>query len=60
MRPGLTGWAQVHGRNALSWPERIELDLWYIAHRSLLLDLRIVGLTLRQLFRPTGVTGPAG
>lgn len=60
VRPGLSGWAQVRGRNGLSWPERIELDLWYVANRSLLLDLRIVGLTLRQLVRPSGVTGTGG
>jgi lipopolysaccharide/colanic/teichoic acid biosynthesis glycosyltransferase len=60
VRPGLTGLAQVEGRNTLSWPERIELDLWYIAHRSLLLDLRIVTRTVRHLLRPTGVTGPGG
>ena len=45
VRPGLTGWAQVNGRNSISWPERIELDLWYIEHRSLRLDARIVGRT---------------
>ena len=60
VRPGLTGWAQVHGRNALSWPERIDLDLWYLAHRSLLLDLRIVALTARHLLRPSGITGAGG
>jgi lipopolysaccharide/colanic/teichoic acid biosynthesis glycosyltransferase len=60
VRPGLTGWAQVRGRNALSWPERIELDLWYLAHRSVLLDLRIVALTVLRLLRPSGITGPGG
>ena len=60
VRPGLTGWAQVRGRNALSWPERIELDLWYVANRSLLLDLRILGLTVAQLVRPSGITAPGG
>lgn len=60
VRPGLSGWAQVCGRNSLSWPERIELDLWYVAHRSLLLDLRIIARTLRQVARPTGVTGAGG
>lgn len=60
VRPGLTGWAQVHGRNALPWPERIELDLWYIDHRSLSLDLKIVGLTLARLVRPAGVIGAGG
>ena len=60
VRPGITGWAQVNGRNSLSWPERIELDLWYIAHRSLLLDLRIAALTVLRLVRPHGVTGEGG
>jgi lipopolysaccharide/colanic/teichoic acid biosynthesis glycosyltransferase len=45
VRPGITGWAQVHGRTALSWPERIELDVWYVDHRSLALDLRILART---------------
>jgi lipopolysaccharide/colanic/teichoic acid biosynthesis glycosyltransferase len=42
VRPGLTGWAQVHGRASLPWPERIELDVWYVEHRSPLLDLKIL------------------
>lgn len=60
VRPGLTGWAQVNGRNSLSWPERIELDLYYVAHRSVVLDARILWLTLLRLLRPTGVTGAGG
>ena len=60
VRPGITGWAQVQGRNALSWPERIELDLWYIEHRSFRLDLRIVLLTALRLVRPSGVTAEGG
>ena len=47
-RPGLTGWAQVNGRAALPWAERIELDLWYLEHASLLLDLRILALSARM------------
>jgi lipopolysaccharide/colanic/teichoic acid biosynthesis glycosyltransferase len=58
--PGMTGWAQVCGRNTLSWPERIELDLWYIEHRSIALDLRIVARTLLRLVRPSGVTAEGG
>jgi lipopolysaccharide/colanic/teichoic acid biosynthesis glycosyltransferase len=42
VKPGLTGWAQIHGRATLSWPERIELDVWYVEHRSPLVDLRIL------------------
>ena len=60
VRPGITGWAQVQGRNSLSWPERIELDLWYIEHRSLRLDMRIVLLTALRLVRPSGVTAEGG
>jgi len=60
IRPGLTGWAQVNGRNAISWPERIELDIWYIEHRSLRLDLRILARTVRRLLRPEGITGEGG
>jgi lipopolysaccharide/colanic/teichoic acid biosynthesis glycosyltransferase len=48
VRPGLTGWAQVNGRASLPWPERIELDLWYLEHASLRLDLRILVLTARM------------
>ncbi len=60
IRPGLTGWAQVRGRNSIDWPARIELDLWYIGHRSLCLDLRILARTLGRLARPAGVTGAGG
>jgi lipopolysaccharide/colanic/teichoic acid biosynthesis glycosyltransferase len=57
VRPGLTGWAQVNGRNSLTWSEKMEQDLWYIAHRSALLDLRIIALTFVQLIRPQGIEG---
>ncbi|MEV7178888.1 sugar transferase [Kitasatospora sp. NPDC093679] len=60
VRPGLTGWAQVRGRNSITWPERIELDLWYVEHRSLLLDLRILLLTAKVLLRPAGITAAGG
>ncbi len=60
VRPGLTGWAQVNGRNSIPWPERIELDLWYIEHRSLALDARIVARTLLRLVRPSGIYGEGG
>jgi len=58
--PGITGWAQIHGRNALSWPERIDLDVWYVRNRSLLLDLRILLRTPAVLLRGVGVEGPDG
>ncbi|MGH9268233.1 MAG: sugar transferase [Acidimicrobiales bacterium] len=60
VRPGITGWAQVTGRNAITWPERIELDIWYIDHRSLALDARILACTVRNLVRPHGVVGAGG
>jgi lipopolysaccharide/colanic/teichoic acid biosynthesis glycosyltransferase len=49
--PGVTGWAQISGRNQLRWPERIELDVWYVDHRSIGLDLRILAATVPELFR---------
>jgi lipopolysaccharide/colanic/teichoic acid biosynthesis glycosyltransferase len=49
VKPGITGWAQVNGRTSLSWPERIELDVWYVENRSLRLDLRILARTARLL-----------
>jgi lipopolysaccharide/colanic/teichoic acid biosynthesis glycosyltransferase len=51
VRPGLTGWSQTHGREEIGWPERIEQDVWYIEHWSLWLDLKIVLLTVAQVFR---------
>jgi lipopolysaccharide/colanic/teichoic acid biosynthesis glycosyltransferase len=55
VRPGLTGWAQVRGRNLLTWPERIELDVWYVEHRSLWLDAKILARTVPVLLRGAGV-----
>ena len=55
VRPGITGWAQVNGRASLPWAERIELDLWYIEHRSLLLDLRILWRSARMVFGGDGL-----
>ena len=60
VRPGLTGWAQIHGRNALSWPERIRLDVWYVEHASLRLDLYILLRTPGTLLRGEGVYGQGG
>jgi len=59
VRPGLTGWAQIHGRASLPWEERIELDVWYVEHRSPLVDLKILVRTPLALFRGTyrGTTG---
>jgi lipopolysaccharide/colanic/teichoic acid biosynthesis glycosyltransferase len=57
--PGVTGWAQIGGRNTLPWPERIKLDVWYVDHRSLLLDLRILAATTVTLFRPSSIYNDA-
>jgi lipopolysaccharide/colanic/teichoic acid biosynthesis glycosyltransferase len=57
--PGITGWAQIHGRNALTWPQRIELDVWYVDHRSLRLDVEILLRTIPTLFRPGSIYGDA-
>lgn len=57
VRPGLTGWAQIHGRNRLSWPERIEYDLWYVENWSLWLDIRILLRTPAILWRSEGLYG---
>jgi lipopolysaccharide/colanic/teichoic acid biosynthesis glycosyltransferase len=59
-RPGLTGWAQVNGRNLLTWEERIELDIWYVDHWSPWLDLRILLRTPSALLDAEGVYGPGG
>jgi lipopolysaccharide/colanic/teichoic acid biosynthesis glycosyltransferase len=55
VRPGLTGWAQIHGRTSLPWHERIELDLWYVEHQSLRLDLRILARTVRMVLTGHGL-----
>lgn len=56
VRPGLTGWAQVHGRNAASWEDRLRLDVWYVDHRSFLLDLRIILRTVKIVLRKEGIS----
>lgn len=58
VRPGVTGWAQVNGRNAISWEEKFALDGWYVEHRSVLLDAHILLLTLRKVMRRTGINAP--
>lgn len=58
VKPGVSGWAQVNGRNALSWERRFELDVWYVDHCSLLLDLRILWMTLGRVVRRSGVHLP--
>lgn len=56
VRPGITGWAQVNGRNAVSWPEKFALDIWYVDNRSLLLDIRILLLTIKKVFVREGIS----
>jgi lipopolysaccharide/colanic/teichoic acid biosynthesis glycosyltransferase len=55
VKPGITGWAQINGRASLPWPQRIELDLWYVEHRSLALDLKILRRTLGQVLSGNGI-----
>jgi lipopolysaccharide/colanic/teichoic acid biosynthesis glycosyltransferase len=59
VRPGVTGWAQVNGRNALSWEEKFALDVWYVDHWSIGLDLKILGLTALKVLRREGISAQA-
>lgn len=56
VRPGITGWAQCHGRNAISWTEKFKLDVWYVDHCSFLLDLKIIFITLRKVLVREGIS----
>ncbi|UVI31528.1 sugar transferase [Paenibacillus spongiae] len=56
VKPGITGWAQVNGRNAITWEEKFKLDVWYAEHQSLRLDLRILLLTFMRIVRPAGIS----
>ena len=56
VRPGITGWAQVNGRNALSWDDKFKLDVWYVDHRSLWLDVKILWLTVRKVLVREGIS----
>jgi sugar transferase EpsL len=58
VRPGITGWAQVNGRNALTWEEKFDLDVWYVDHLSLGLDLRIIALTVWKILKREGISQP--
>jgi lipopolysaccharide/colanic/teichoic acid biosynthesis glycosyltransferase len=60
VRPGVTGWAQVNGRNSLTWEEKFALDVWYVDHRSFWLDMRIVVMTLFKVFARTGIEAAKG
>jgi lipopolysaccharide/colanic/teichoic acid biosynthesis glycosyltransferase len=57
VRPGITGWAQVNGRNAISWEDKFELDVWYVDHRSFWLDLKILFLTVKKVLVRDGISG---
>ena len=58
VKPGLTGWAQINGRNAISWDEKFRLDVWYVDNRSLWLDAKILALTFLRVFDRSGVSAP--
>lgn len=58
VRPGITGWAQVNGRNAVSWEKRFDYDVWYVDHRSTGLDMKILGLTALMVLRGEGISAP--
>ncbi|MFC5604802.1 sugar transferase [Sporosarcina koreensis] len=55
VRPGITGWAQVNGRNAISWQEKFEHDIWYVDNQSFLLDMKILFMTVKKVFKSEGV-----
>jgi lipopolysaccharide/colanic/teichoic acid biosynthesis glycosyltransferase len=59
VRPGVTGWAQINGRNSLSWEEKFALDVWYVDNRSFWLDMKIVGLTFFRVLARSGAERPA-
>ncbi|MES9667340.1 sugar transferase [Bacillus cereus] len=55
VKPGITGWAQINGRNSITWEEKFELDVWYVENRSFLLDLKIIVLTITKVFKTEGI-----
>ncbi|PES97452.1 sugar transferase [Bacillus cereus] len=55
VKPGITGWAQINGRNLITWEEKFELDVWYVENRSFLLDLKIIVLTILKVFKTEGI-----
>lgn len=60
VKPGITGWAQVNGRNGLSWPEKFELDIWYVENQSFLLDMKILYMTVYKVMKNDGITAKDG
>jgi sugar transferase EpsL len=58
VKPGITGWAQVNGRNAITWDDKFRLDVWYVDNRSFLLDLKIIALTISKILTKEGIDQP--
>lgn len=58
VKPGITGWAQINGRNAITWEERFKLDVWYVDNQSVWFDLKIMAMTLRKILKREGITAP--
>ena len=56
MKPGITGWAQINGRNSISWEKKFELDVWYVENQSFLLDVKILFLTIWKVIKSEGIT----
>ena len=58
VKPGISGWAQVNGRNAITWVEKFNLDVWYVEHQSLLLDIKIIAMTIVKILKKEGINQP--
>jgi sugar transferase EpsL len=58
VKPGITGWAQVNGRNAITWEDKFELDVWYVDHQSFWLDLKIIAITVWKILKREGISQP--
>lgn len=58
VRPGITGWAQINGRNAISWEEKFQLDIWYVDNRTFFLEIKIIFITIMRVFRPKDINQP--
>ena len=58
VKPGITGWAQVNGRNAISWEEKFQLDVWYVNNHSIMLDLKIIAMTINKVLKREGIRQP--
>lgn len=58
VRPGITGWAQINGRNAITWEEKFRLDVWYVQHHTLLLDIKILWVTFLKVIKAEGISQP--